>query len=227
MIRWFGDPNLEENSKNDDFFSRQDLDVEFRKNQLQRNQENIELVNKFANKSKLIISTTAPLNLVQRTHDAGFDSYWWNPLMDDPNSDDSMTRKLYNINKLPCFNTGGTVGTAAWVFASSILKITDIAVIGMDLGYYKDTPITMTQTYYELIKHRGLENIENCFTYFKYPETGEEFYTDPTYFWYRRNLLQLLEKAIQTKTYNCSGGGTLFGENIKCMSIESFLNKFN
>ena len=227
IVRWFGDKDLEENTRNDDYFSRQDLDVEFRKNQIQRNQENIDLVNKYAAQTKLIICTTAPKNVTLRTEEAGFDRYWWNPLMDDPNDPNSITRKLYAINKIPCFNTGGTVGTAAWVFASSILKVPTVGVVGMDLGYYKDTPIHMTQTYYELIKHRGMENLEECFMDFTYPETGEVFYTDPTYFWYRRNLLQLLEKTKNSRTYNCSGGGTLHGENITCMSLESFLKEFN
>lgn len=227
LVRWFGDPDIEENTKNDDYFSRQDLDVDFRKNQLQRNLENIDIVNKFSAKTKLIIATTSPINVTKRTLDAGLDQYWWNPLMDNPNDPGSLTRKLYNINSIPCFNTGGTVGTAAWVFANSVLKIPAIGIVGMDLGYYKDTPYEMTQTYYELIKHRGSkENMENCFTEFIFPLTGEKFYTDPTYYWYRRNFLQLLEKSKFGKTFNCSGGGTLFGDNVSCMTLENFLHEY-
>ncbi len=40
--------------------------------------------------------------------------------MDDPTQTGSLTRRLYEMNKLPCMNTGGNVGTTAWIFANSI-----------------------------------------------------------------------------------------------------------
>ena len=66
------------------------------------------------------------------------------------------------------------------------------------------------------------ENIESFFPRFIYPETGEEFYTDPTYYWYRENILDLLKNNKKT-FYNCTGGGVLFGENVICTKIDNFL----
>lgn len=225
IVRWFGDDDFEENTRHDDYFSRQDLDVEFRNNSIKENQANIELINKYAPQIKLIICSSAPENVVKRAKEANFQMYWWNPIVDDPTNPESLTRKIYNINKLACMNTGGTVGTAAWIFANAILKIPKIAITGMDLGYHLDTPIEMTQTYYELQEFvNSREELESLFPKFTFPLTGDVFYTDPTYFWYRKNFLQLLERA-QGITYNCSEAGTLFDDNLPCKTFNEFLSE--
>lgn len=224
IVRWFGDDDFEENTRNDDYFSRQDLDVEFRNNSILENQANIELINQYASQIKLIICSSAPKNVVKRATEAGFDMYWWNPIVDSPQNPDSLTRRIYSINKKSCMNTGGTVGTAAWVFANAILNIPKIALTGMDLGYHSETPIEMTQTYYELHEFaQTREELEQLFPKFSYPLSDEEFYTDPTYFWYRHNFLDLLSRA-QGKTYNCSEAGTLFADNLPCITFNQFLD---
>jgi hypothetical protein len=225
IVRWFGDDEFEKNSRYDDYFSRQDLDVEFRNNSIKENLENITLINQHAKQIKLIICSSAPKNVVKRANDANFDMYWWNPIVDDPKQADSLTRKIYQLNKKSCMNTGGTVGTAAWIFANAILKIPQIALTGMDLGYHFDTPIEMTQTYYELQEFvNSKAELSALFPQFTFPLTGEVFYTDPTYFWYRKNFLQLLTIA-QGHTVNCSEAGTLFGDNLSCSTLSEFLTK--
>lgn len=223
MVRWFGDPNFETHSAEDNYFQRQDLNVEFRDDALKQNLANIELVNRMGHQTKAVVASSSPSNVIERLQEARNELYWWNPLVDDPRSESSLTRRLFAINGLPCMNTGGNVGSAAWVFAHSILKLPRIGLVGMDLGYYADTPITMTQTYYELAVHLGgEEGIENCFQTFVFPQTGEAFYTDPTYFWYRKNLLQLMEQS-RSQTFNCTEGGTLFGDRVTCVSLGDFL----
>jgi len=223
IVRWFGDPDIEKNTENDDYFQRQDLDVEFRNNLIEQNLVHIALVNQYGAKIKAVVASSAPPNVVRRIEEAEFDTYWWNPLVDNPAEQGSLTRQLYEINRLPCMNTGGTVGTAAWVFTSSILKIPKIALLGMDLGYYADLPYSMTQKYYELLDHLGTtEGLEAHFPKFVYPLTGEEFYTDATYYWYRKNFLELLALS-KCKTFNCTGGGVLFGDDLPCITLDSFL----
>ena len=147
MVRWFGDHEFEKNSANDDYFARQDLDIEFRKNTIEQNKRHIALVNEYGHRSKAIVASSAPSNVIARLKEGGLDMYWWNPLVDDPGLPGSITRELYNINRLPCLNTGGTVGTAAWVFANSTLKIQEIALVGMDMGYYADLPKEQTRLF--------------------------------------------------------------------------------
>lgn len=221
-VRWFGDPEFEKNSEGDDYFRRQDLDIAFRSNSIEENRKNIELVNSHSKGTKLIICSTAPESVVARVREAGFDAYWWAPLVDDPGAQDSLTRAIVKETNLPAMNTGGTVGTAAWVFASAVLKIPRVAVVGMDLGYYKaDTGYELTQTYYSLLDTVGADHIHEYFPEFRYPLTGERFYTDPTYYWYRGNLLDLIT-ASGTTVYNCTGGGILFGDGVECLELEDF-----
>jgi len=134
MVRWFGDPDLEKNQQGDDYFERQDLDPEFRKNSAQENQRNMALMNHYSHQTKFIVATTSPLNVVARLLNAGVEPYWFVPLVDSPKKD-GMTREMAQIAKVSALNTGGTVGTAAWAFAHCILKSPNIAVCGMDFGY--------------------------------------------------------------------------------------------
>tara|TARA_R110002072_G_scaffold1989_2_gene16430 strand:- start:150358 stop:151368 length:1011 start_codon:yes stop_codon:yes gene_type:complete len=227
IVRWFGDPDFEKHMKGDDYFTRQDLDVEFRNNTIKENVQNINLVNEHAYKTKLILCSSAPENVVSRSIEAQFDTYWWNPIVDNPREEGSLTKEIYKTNKLPCMNTGGTVGTAAWLFADSILKVKDIAVLGMDLGYHYETPYTMTQTYYELKEFASDEvKLKDLFMEFTFPLDGKKYYTDPTYYWYRKNMLELLQRG-SANTFNCTEAGTLYGDGIKCIKFQDFLARFD
>jgi hypothetical protein len=122
--------------------------------------------------------------------------------------------------------TGGTVGTAAWVFAATRLKIPVVALSGVCLGYYRDTPLTQTQTYYELIEEVGSEKeVEKYYVQSEFPLTGERFYTDPTYFWYRLNFIDMLRKTPDVKTYNCTEAGTLVDDSVECVWLDQFLKE--
>ncbi|MCA9406935.1 MAG: hypothetical protein KC684_10380, partial [Candidatus Omnitrophica bacterium] len=66
------------------------------------------------------------------------------------------------------------------------------------------------------------ENLEEYYPKFENPSTGEKYYTDPTYFWYRKNFLELYRRG-NSETYNCTEGGVLFDEYLKCMTLDEFL----
>lgn len=235
IVRWFGDPDFERHIKNDDYYLRQGADLELRKNAINRNEENIRLVNEKGGLTKAIVASPAPENVVKRIKEAKFDAYGFNPLVDDPVKKRGLTRRLYGINPLPCMNTGGTVGVAAWVFASAILKLPQIALVGMDYSYYDDMPIEETQTYYELIHYVGSKDLlDDFFVEFSsfscHPESkargisSQKFYTDPLLFWYRQNFLALLPRSF-SKTVNCTEGGILFDENMECIALSDFLRR--
>lgn len=216
MVRWFGDPDFSKKSDGDDYFERQDLDINFRENAAKANDQNIEFVNGNAYASKFIVATTAPENVVERLFAAGAVPYWFTPLVDKP-TEGSLTRQMVDASGCPALNTGGTVGTAAWVFAHSILRSQNIACVGMDFGYSMATPFKETQSYNML---KDYENMSEFYPHF----TGYwgEAYTDPTYWWYRENFLDLL-KANKARVINCSGAGLLFGPHVGCMELEQWL----
>lgn len=227
-VRWFGDPDFAQNSAVDNYFARQDLAQEFRKNSEKFNAETIALVNKMSSRTKAIASTSVFKNVVLRLLEAKFDTYWWNPLADNPDAPESITRKLYNLNKLPCMNTGGTVGTAAWIFAATRLKIPVIGVVGMDFGYYRDNPVRETQHYPEMVENIGSEEeIEKYFFTSTFPVTGEQFYTDPTYYWYKQNFVEIARNTKNARTFNCTEAGTLIDENIPCVELEDYITQHN
>ena len=211
MVRWFGDPDYSENAHEDSYFARQDLDVRFRENPAQTNAENIRTVDE--NLVPLVICSTAPQNVVART--SRFLRYWFAPLVDSP-AVDGLTRAICKATGLPALNTGGTVGTAAWCFAREVLKSPDIAVVGMDMGYYMDTPFDQTQSWNML---KG-ENHAEMYPHFHGPMGTA--YTDPTYAWYRQNFLDLLA-ANDARITNCSEHGLLYGEGVDIMRLEEWL----
>jgi hypothetical protein len=222
MLRWFGDPDLAEHLSADDYFLRQDLDVAFRTNSIEENRKNLELVDRHASRIKLVTYSSIAESLARRIHAAGFDTYWCNPLVDDPRDPQSITGRLYRINRLPALNTGGNVGTAAWVFAHSVLGCARIGAIGMDYSYYPDLPLKQTQTYYELLTLAGDE--KSLEEYFFRPEAAENprgFYTDPTYMWYRTNFLDLLARN-RGALHNCSEAGILYGPGVIPSTLERF-----
>lgn len=215
IVRWFGDPDFALNSIGDDYFARQDLDEAFRQNALRTNFENMKLVDTWASGSSLVISSTAPANVVART--AAFRRYWFAPLVDNPHAPKSLTRRMAEATGLPALNTGGTVGTAAVMFAHQVLRARRIAVVGMDLGYYADTPLERTQSW-NMLKDR--KDVSEFYPRIHHPRWGE-CYTDPTYAWYAQNLKALLKSAGRT-LYNCTEGGALYGPHIECLELEEW-----
>lgn len=223
IVRCLGDPTLTpERLPEDDYFARQDFDPGFAEDQLRFNAELIGLVNRYGPQIRAAISSSAAPAVVDRIYESGMEAFWWNPYYDDVDVDDSLTRKIHRLNGLPCLNAGGNVGTAAWVIAHTVLKKRKIALVGMDLSYYAETPYLNTQHYYELIDLVGLDRLDEVFIPIHNPHVGMDFYTDPVYLWYRDCFLEMLQQA-NGETFNCTGGGILFGSGVHITSLAEFL----
>jgi len=225
IVRWFGDPALDQGAiSRDDYFRRQDMDRAFA-DELRLNRELVGLLNQHGKDVRIALATSASEAVVNRVIETGMRIYWWNPMFDDPDAPGSMTRALFRENRLPCMNAGGNVGTAAWMLAHSVLGKTHVAVVGMDLSYYDDTPYYNTQYYHELVALVGEDKLDSVFVRFHNPYVGRSFYTDPAYLWYRQCFLELAPDA-DCQTYNCTGGGILFGDAINFIELERFLARF-
>ncbi len=222
IVRWFGDPDLcEADLRADDYFERQDLDTHFSE-ALRTNDEILELLNKYGPQMRIAVSSSSAHTVVTRAQQSGMRVYWWNPMYDDPDHADSITRALQTENKLPCVNAGGNVGAAAWMMANAVWNKQRIAVTGMDLGYYADTPYKNTQYYHEAVSLVGEDKLDELFMQIYNPHLQQWFYTDPAYMWYRECFLQMAAHA-DCKTFNCTEGGILFGDNISFTNLSEFL----
>lgn len=222
IVRCFGDPHLTaEMLVQDDYFERQDFDPGFALDQLRFNAELLASVDAHGPAIRAAISSSASPAAVDRVYASRMQPYWWNPYYDDYDLPDSLTRKIHRMNGLPCLNAGGNVGTAAWVIAQTVLRKSKVALVGMDLGYYADTPYENTQYYYELIDAVGADRLDEAFIQIHNPWIGADFYTDPAYLWYRECFLELARDA-ECETFNCTGGGILFGEGIRFVPLSEF-----
>lgn len=223
ITRWFGDPDMDlEKLKADDYFARQDLDPHFQAKELARNRELVEMVNHHARGIPIAIASCASEAVVRRAEQAGMDLYWWNPMYDDYELQDSLTCKIHAMNGLPCINAGGNVGAACWVVAEAILRKRRVGLVGVDFGYYADTPYSKTQYYPEIVAMVGEDRLDEVFVWIDNPHAGKKYYTDPAYLWYRDSFLEMAAQA-ECETWNCTDGGILFGPNIRWASLQEFL----
>lgn len=219
MIRWLGDPELASRPP-DDYFVRQDLDP-IHQDEVLANNVTLQLVNKHGPQIKAVISTSVHQSVTQRCLDAGMELYWWNPLYDDYDDPQSYSRKVFELTGAPCMVTGGNVGASAYVFASAVLRAPNIALAGFDLGYAPGTQLRNTQYYYELLEVLG-DRAAEALIEIPHPVTAEPWLTDPTYYWYRQCLLDIIAVS-DSATYNCTEGGILFGDGITLADLKEFL----
>lgn len=223
VVRWYGDDNLTEEKLADDYFRRQDLDDHFTKDEVIRNEEQIRIVNEAGPSMTAVLATSACEDVRRRATDSGMSIYWWNPIYDDVSDPDSLTRTLYNSNKVPCMNTGGNVGTAATIFASRVLSAKRVVMIGMDFSYYADLPIERTQYYDQFLEFMTDAEISHAFKTIRNPHLNEDYYTDPAYNWYREAFLDLLGSMKGCEVINATEAGILFGEGIIWKSLDEVI----
>lgn len=224
IVRWFGDPSLDKHKVGqDDYFSRQDMDTAFA-DELKVNEEILGLLDQHGKKIKIALATCASEAVVNRVLATGMQIYWWNPMYDDPDDQNGMTHQIQSMNNLPCVNAGGNVGTACWMMAHAVLDKKHVALTGVDFSYYDGTPFKSTQYYYEAVDLVGEENLDSIFMRIFNPHTNTWFYTDPAYRWYREIFLDMAKDA-DCKTYNCTEGGILFGDNIDFVPLNQFLKR--
>lgn len=224
IVRWFGDPDLNEKSvKDDDYYRRQDMDPAFA-DEIRHNRELLALLDRHGKSMRIALSTSASEAVVRRASEIGMDIFWWNPMLDDPDAPDSRTREAWKLNHFPCVNAGGNVGTACWMMAHAVLGKKHVALTGMDFAYYDGTPYSSTQYYREALALVGEKDLPRLYPRFLNPHTKTWFYTDPAYYWYREAFLEMVPDA-ECITYNCTGGGIIFGEGINFEPLDRFLDK--
>ena len=221
IVRWFGDPSLT-TAPADDYFRRQEMDPVHAADETTANRALLELVDGHAARLRVAVATSASPAVVGRCEKAGVSLYWWNPMYDDYDGPDSVSRRLHTANGLPCLNGGGNVGTAAWVMSHAVLGKRRVALVGMDFGYAPGTPYAKTQYYPELRALLG-DRFAEAFVHLENP-LGERWFCDPAYCWFRDVFFEMAADA-DCETVNCTEGGILFGPHVPMRPLGEFLQK--
>lgn len=191
------------------------------------------LVRKAGNKIKTALSVTVNHEVYQILRKAGCKVYWFYPTFDDWRNITSwtkmqrlMTKSKYNPKELQTLQTGGNCGTCSWVMAVSLFKRKHVAMIGFDFGYPEGTNLEDTPYFSGIMESGGVEMIQHAYAEVYHPVFKTKAYMDAVFKNYRQTFLSMVKKVPYSQTFNCTEGGTLFGEKIKCVPFKEFLARF-
>ena len=191
------------------------------------------IVKKYGNQIKCILSSTVSPHTYNIVKESGMETYWLHTLVDYDKGKTSfnyissiMTKTEKNPKGLPAIQTGGNVGTSAWIVAWSILKHSHVGLIGIDHGYYSNERSS---------DDHFLPNTSNNNIEFKkaYPTIHNSIFNvtctqDPIFQYYSNALKEFIVKASKyVTTINATEGGAIFGDGIQCTTLNYFIDNYN
>ncbi|KQC04399.1 MAG: hypothetical protein APR53_03375 [Methanoculleus sp. SDB] len=183
------------------------------------------LVDQHASEITAVFATIAPSNAVNRFVGR---KYFYNPMIDNIDSTTSITRCMKFLTKMSILNTTGNVGGFGVIFAY-YLKCNPIAMIGLNYGYPGGTSLQDTYAY---------PNIRTAFPNLTDEEIYDRFYiqvdhpffkeggfTEPIFSYYKIGLLEAATTISEEgyTIFNCTEGGIIYEEPIKCLRLAEFL----
>ncbi len=192
------------------------------------------IVKKYGSSIKCILSSTVPQTTVNAISSAGMSIYWIHTLFDYNKGKTSfnyisgLMTKAKSIG-LPGIQTGGNVGTSAWMIAWAILKCKTVGLIGIDLGYEEDTPWGEIDKYHKIPNDidRSSELFKKAYPTIYNPDFNCKCKQDPKFQFYSNALKEFILKASKyVKTINSTEGGSVFGSGIDCMTFKNFLSRY-
>ena len=149
-----------------------------------------------------------------------------------------MVRAKNHKNGLPAIQTGGNVGTSAWFVAWKILKNNVVGLIGINHSWQE------TDSWEKIISHGRTsqanvygENISvemnqdnpefnKLFKKIYNPEFDCSGIVDPLFQFYSEALKEFISRSPSwLSTINSTEGGVIFGNKIKCIKFQNFLDK--
>lgn len=195
-----------------------------------------ELVDKYGPYIKAVLCSSSAPNVAERCEKAGIRVHWFHPLYDDYRNIESytkiqqyMTRSEKNPNGCPAMQAGGHAGATAWVLSWVVMRRSPVALIGINLGYTPETPLETTYYWKGLEQQTGgnvalmmaaYERVHN-------PDFNCDSIIDPVFKHYLQAFRDLARAAPKwVETWNCTEGGALCGEYIKCATFKEFLDAF-
>ena len=194
-----------------------------------------DLVKQHGKNVKAILCSSVAPNVVEACEKNGVEVFWFHPLFDDYRQVESYTKIEQfatkcekHKNGLPAMQAGGHAGATAWVLSWVVLRKSPVALIGLNLGYTPETPLEKTY-YWDSLKQATGGNsmfMSQAYQTIHNPDYNVDAIVDPVFAHYREAFRDLAASTPSwVSTVNCTEGGSLFGERIKCTTFQEFLEK--
>jgi hypothetical protein len=192
------------------------------------------IVKKYGNKINCILSSTVSPHTYKIAYESGMKIYWIHTLVDYDKGKTSfnyisslMSKTENNPKGLPAIQTGGNVGTSAWVIAWNILKHSHVGLIGIDHGYYSDDRTSDDHILPEY-ENKNSEEYKKAYPKIYNPIFNVTCIQDPIFQYYSNALKEFILKTSKVvTTINATEGGTIFGNGIECTTLKKFIEKYN
>jgi hypothetical protein len=151
--------------------------------------------------------------------------YWFSNSISD-NIAPNVGYLLRHLLKRTEVTAAGHVSSLGWCIAHTIGS-REIALIGVDLSYPADTPYEETTNYdaYNKALDGDVEKIRELRTTYHHQFFGTDCYYDPVFSTYLKCSMSQFAAAEATGAtiYNCTEGGAIEGDSVKCMRFADFL----
>jgi hypothetical protein len=192
------------------------------------------IVKKYGSKINAILSSTISPETLNIVKNSGLKIFWIHTLVDYNKGKNSfnyisgvMSRMKNQKLGLPAIQTGGNVGTSAWIIAWAILKKSHVGIIGMDHGYYSKDRSDDDHIFPDDVDQKS-EAFKKAYPIVYNSQYNCEVQQDPIFQYYSNALKEFIKRVSEkVKTINATEGGAIFGDGINCDSLENFIKKYN
>ncbi len=195
------------------------------------------IVDKYGSLIQGIFSTlTNPLT-IKRARQSGIKIHWLHTLFDYNKGKTSfnkisalMVRAKNHPHGLPAIQTGGNVGTSSWFVSWQLLKCTTVTLIGINHGWGEndswDVILSHGYTHSPIQMDKDNPLFQKLFPKIYNPEFKCYSILDPIFQYYSKALKEFISRSPSyVTTINATEGGCIFGERIKCLTLNEFLKE--
>lgn len=195
------------------------------------------IVDKYGSLIQGIFSTfTNPLT-IKRARESGIKIHWLHTLFDYNEGKTSfnkisalMVRAKNHPHGLPAIQTGGNVGTSSWFVSWQLLKCTTVTLIGINHGWNENDPwdviLSHGYTHSPIQMDKDNPMFQKLFPKIYNPEFKCYCILDPIFQYYSTALKEFISRSPSwVTTINATEGGCIFGERIRCLTLNEFLKE--
>ena len=152
-------------------------------------------------------------------------AYWFVDDLSTCDHEFSIAQGLAIVARKSWASSGANVGSAC-INMAWFSEHAPICLIGMDMGCDVIEPLESTPYWEGHVRDfGGVENARKAYMKGHNPFFGNDFWIDWIFEIYRNETLNRI-RHFKMNVVNCSGQGSLFGENIKSMNFAMFLKQF-